>query len=71
MLQMVYETIPEIYEFTYQAYSADSQLQFGPFVDLLLVSTSIHHNPTFQFGRLSRNIARVGYEEDKFSSLIG
>src|SRR6218665_83856 len=32
MLQMVYETIPEIYEFTYQAYSADSQLQFGPFV---------------------------------------
>src|SRR6218665_3711205 len=32
MLQMVYDTIPEIYEFTYQAYSADSQLQFGPFV---------------------------------------
>src|SRR6218665_3435534 len=32
MLQMVYDTIPEIYEFTYQAYSADSQLQFGLFV---------------------------------------
>src|SRR6218665_1101347 len=33
MLQMVYDTIPETYEFTYmyQAYSADSQLQFGPF----------------------------------------
>src|SRR6218665_88844 len=30
MLQMVYDTIPEIYEFTHQAYSADSQ--FGPFV---------------------------------------
>src|SRR6218665_1314473 len=32
MLQMVYDTIPEIYEFIYQAYSADSQLQFGSFV---------------------------------------
>src|SRR6218665_455775 len=32
MLQMVYYTIPEIYEFTYPAYSVDSQLQFGPFV---------------------------------------
>src|SRR6218665_3799288 len=34
MLQMVYDTILEIYmyEFTHQAYSADSQLQFGPFV---------------------------------------
>ena len=30
MLQMVYDTIPEIYEFTHQTYSADSQLQFGP-----------------------------------------
>ena len=32
MLQMVYDTIPEIYEFTHQAYSADFKLQFGPFV---------------------------------------
>src|SRR6218665_2499794 len=32
MLQMVYDIIPEIYEFTHQAYSADSELQFGPFV---------------------------------------
>src|SRR6218665_2623875 len=32
MLQTVYDTVPEIYEFTHQAYSADSQLQFGPFV---------------------------------------
>src|SRR6218665_116317 len=32
MLQMVYDTKSEIYEFTHQAYSADSQLQFCPFV---------------------------------------
>src|SRR6218665_4193304 len=25
---------------------------------------SIHHYPTFQFSRLSRNFARIGYEED-------
>src|SRR6218665_3348565 len=32
MLQLVYDIIPEIYEFTHQAYWADSQLQFGPLV---------------------------------------
>ena len=32
MLQMVHDTIPEIYAFTHQAYSAESQLQFGSFV---------------------------------------
>ena len=31
---------------------------------------SIHHYPTFQLGRLSGNIPRVGYEEDTLSSLI-
>jgi hypothetical protein len=32
MLQMVYDTVPEIYAFTHQAYSSESQLQFGSFV---------------------------------------
>lgn len=32
MLQAVYNTIPELYAFIHQAYSAESLLQFGPFV---------------------------------------
>jgi Reverse transcriptase (RNA-dependent DNA polymerase) len=32
MLQAVHDTIPEIYAFIHQAYSAESQLQFGSFV---------------------------------------
>jgi hypothetical protein len=32
MLQAVHDTVPELYAFIHQAYSAESLLQFGPFV---------------------------------------
>ena len=31
---------------------------------IIIITSSIHHYPMFQFSRLSRNFARIGYEED-------